>query len=400
MRPVFALILATSTWATTCSTPPPCEALAPDLTVVLAEALETQLPGDESGDLRPVRMKLRTLLYGRSPGPEFIWHASPAAKIHPGDLFYLEESAQSNFRVQLCGFSTRYIESFHGERVKFFRELAAGEHTQASLRVHTRDHNYEPLPGVTVLLVNAAKRFESNTDAKGEAAWEAIPPGRYTMTLTKPHFSIKEAPSTIDVVPGACLQRAADLQANFSLSGAIQTTNNKPVGNLPVQLTRETGETESRTETDDLGRFAFPNVAPGEYTLVAGVGTPYPATYYPGVPNRELARKIIVGPGEDALPLQLTVPNPRRTRTLSLRIPQAANSFRLAPRIALSKGQLYEQKWSQSDHTITAVIDAAEPFTFRLSAWPDNTKFEISEEITIPAGNENLTLPVRLFVPK
>jgi hypothetical protein len=253
---------------------------------------------------------------------------------------------------------------------------------------------------VTVLLANAAKRFESNTDAKGEVAWEAIPPGRYTMTLTKPHFSVKEAPGTIDVVPGACLQRTADLQANFSLSGAIQTPDNKPVGNLPVQLTRETGQTESRTETDELGQFAFPNVAPGEYTLVAGADTPYPATYYPGVPNRELARKITVGPGADALPLQLTIPHPRRTRTLSLRIPQAANSFRLAPRIALSKGKLYEQKWSQSDRTITAVIDAAEPFTFRLSAWPDNTKFEISEEITIPAGNENLTLPVPLFVPK
>ena len=150
----------------------------------------------------------------------------------------------------------------------------------------------------------------------------------------------------------------------------------------------------------DLGRFAFPNVAPGEYTLVAGLGTPYPATYFPGVPNRELARTITVGPGEDAPPLQLTIPHPRRTRTLSLRIPQASNSFRLAPRIALIKGQLYEQKWSQSDRTITAVIDAAEPFTFRLSAWPHNTEFEISEEITLPAGNENISLPVPLFVPK
>lgn len=400
MRPVLALLFAATIWATTCATPPPCEVLAPDLTVVLAEAIETQLPGDGSGDLRPVRMKLRTLLYGRSPGTEFIWHASPAAKIHPGDLFYLEESAQSNFRAQLCGVSSHYIESFHRERVKFFRELAAGEHTQASLRLFAQDHRYEHLPGVTVHLANPARRFETITGTKGEAALDTIPPGRYTMTLTKTHFSIKEAPGAIDIVPGACLRRFVYLQANFSLSGVIQTPDNKPVGNLPVQLTRETGRTESQTETDDVGQFRFPNVAPGEYTLVAGVGTPYPPTYFPGVPNRELARKIIVGPGEDAIPLQLTIPHPRRTRTLSLRIPQAADSFRLAPRIALSKGQLYEQKWSQSDHTITAVIDAAEPFTFRLSAWPHNTEFQISEEITLPAGNENISLPVPLFVPK
>ena len=400
MRQVFALIFATTTWATTCGIPPPCEALAPDLTVVLAEAIETQLPGDESGELRPVRMKLRTLLYGRSPGTEFIWHAWPAAKIHPGDLFYLEESAQSNFRAQLCGVSSHYIESFHGKRVKFFRELAAGEHTQASLRLFAQDHSSEHLPGVTVRLANPARRFETITNTKGEAALDTIPPGHYAVTLTKTHFSIKEAPAAVDIVPGACLRRFVYLQANFSLTGAIQTPDNKPVDNIPVQLTRKTGETESRTETDDLGRFAFPNVAPGEYTLVAGLGTPYPATYFPGVPNRELARTITVGPGEDAPPLQLTIPHPRRTRTLSLRIPQASNSFRLAPRIALIKGQLYEQKWSQSDRTITAVIDAAELFTFRLSAWPHNTEFEISEEITLPAGNENIPLPVPLFVPK
>ena len=263
-----------------------------------------------------------------------------------------------------------------------------------------QDQRSEHLPGVTVRLVNAAGRFEAITTIQGEAALDAIPPGHYAMTLTKTYFSIKEAPGAIDIVPGACLRRFVYLQANFSLSGAIQTPDDKPVGNLPVQLARESGETETQTMTDELGQFAFPHVNPGEYTLVAGVGTPHPATYYPGVPNRELARQITIGPGEDAAPLQLTIPHARRTRTLSLRIPQAADSYRMAPRITLYKGPLYVQKWSQADRTITAIVDAAEPFTFRLSAWPQSAKIESSEEITIPAGNENLTLPVQLQLAK
>jgi hypothetical protein len=400
MRPAFALLFATTTWALTCGTPPPCSALTPDLTVLLAEAMETHLPVQDSGKLHPVRMKLRTLLYGRSPGAEFVWYAWPSAKIHPGDVFYLEENAQSNFRAQLCGVSGGYYEPEHGERVKFFRELAAGEHTQATLRVHASDHNSARIPGVSMLLANAARRLDSTTNTRGEAAWDAIPPGRYALTISKQHFSIKEAPGAIEVVPGACLQRFAYLRANFSLTGTIQTPDGKHVGNLPVQLVRETGATDSATETDENGRFTFPHVNPGEYTLVAGTGTPYPATYYPGVPNRELARTIAVGPDADTRPLQLWIPHPRPTRTLSLRIPNATAAYRIRPNIAVVKGTLYEQKWNQADRIITAVITATEPFTFRLGALPEKTSFEISEEITIPAGNESLTLPVPLQAPR
>ena len=88
MRLALALLTAAGVWATSCSVLPPCASLRPGLTVALAEVLEDH-PASSSA---PIRLKLRTLAYGPSPGAEFTYPAAESEEVRTGDLYYIEGS--------------------------------------------------------------------------------------------------------------------------------------------------------------------------------------------------------------------------------------------------------------------------------------------------------------------
>jgi protocatechuate 3,4-dioxygenase beta subunit len=58
------------------------------------------------------------------------------------------------------------------------------------------------------------------------------------------------------------------------VTGAVFSTDGKPVTNIPVTLAnKEHGDFEQGTQTDSAGRFTFERVVPGAYTVSVGRGT-------------------------------------------------------------------------------------------------------------------------------
>jgi len=76
MRLVALLLIAVDSWAITRRQPIPCFRITLGLTVLPAEVLEACLAEDlPKGEwkLVPVHMKVKSLIYGKSPGKEFAW---------------------------------------------------------------------------------------------------------------------------------------------------------------------------------------------------------------------------------------------------------------------------------------------------------------------------------------
>lgn len=218
MRLLAALIFAVNAWPTTCATPPPCSVITPGLTVLLAEAAETRLADPaENRDwmLVPVHMKLRTLLYGKSPGREFTFHASAVNNIRAGDVFYVEAASLKDFRFRVCGISGPYDENAHAPRVKYFREFSEGKHREASLLIGAIDHQHRALPGVEVHLFSRSAIMNIQTNARGRAEWKSLPPGRYRISATKQDYSLIDpggALTSIEIPIGGCLRREVTLR--------------------------------------------------------------------------------------------------------------------------------------------------------------------------------------------
>lgn len=294
MRLLAVLLLATNAWGTSCGILPPCYAVTPGLTVVLAEALETRIAEQDSRNefelkLVPVRMKLRMLIYGKSPGEEFTFQVAATHAVRAGDRFYIEANSASDYRVSSCCISGSNDEQTHGSRVQYFRELSAGQHRETSLQIHVREQIHGGLEGVSIGLSSPSDSRAGETDNEGRAEWKDLLPGRYNLLATKQDYLLvepAEALAAVEIVAGACLQRFINMEPRFKLSGIVRTPDGKPGSGIDLRLEQLFDSAVARTASDALGQFTFFDISPGEYTLVAGDGkdnrSPYPTTYYPG----------------------------------------------------------------------------------------------------------------------
>lgn len=398
----MGVLLGLPAWGTSCGILPPCAAVRPGLTVVLAEALESRLavPGDDKNySVHPIRMKLRTLVYGRSPGAEFVWNGWESQDVHAGDLFYLEATA-GDFRAGICGISGPFSEQLHPERVTFFRQLASGKPQHASFRLRVDDAQTGPLTGATATLATAAERVQARPDGNGSLFWPELQPGSYRLKVERQHYTLQEEPKLpepITLLAGACGQEFVRMRANFHLQGIVRTPDGTPARDVPLHLVP--GGITANTDTE--GRFRLEHMAPGDYMLQAGEReyhpSPYPATFYPGVPNPELAATIRVDPSGQEQNLQFTVPAPMPVRTIKLMVPRPAKTpaDRFRPRLNAMGNSLYSQSWSEPDSTITALVRADVPFEGKVvSISYQPLRIQASKAISLPPGKVDLTLTI------
>ena len=187
------------------------------------------------------------------------------------------------------------------------------------------------------------------------------------------------------------------MQANFHIQGIVRTPDGTPARDVPLHLVPG-GITAN---TDAEGQFRLERVAPGDYKLQAGEReyhpSPYPVTFYPGVPNPELAATIRVDPSGQEQNLQFTVPAPRPARTIKLMVPRPANTpaDRFRPRLNAKGNSLYSQSWSEPDSTITALVRADVPFEGKVvSITYQPLRIQASKPISLPPGKAAVTLTI------
>lgn len=399
MRPALALLFAATTWATSCSTLPPCTALAPDLTVAIAEILETPLPAGDAPV--PVRMRLKTLIYGRSPGAEFTFLLRSSSNLPIGSLFYIE--SRQPLQTEICGLSGPYNARQHNERIRVFRKLAAAPAQKAAFHVHASGRLSNSLSGVHLTLRNRSDVRHKTTDIEGNARWRGLPPDRYTLSASHTDLQVEDPEQTLDsfdILPGSCTGRYVTMLPPYSLTGVARTPDNHPAQGLPVYLKDSAGASIADTTSGPTGAFTIRHLPAGTYTLFAGDSpghrSPYPPYLYPGVTSESAATTLKLGPGHQVVPLQIYVPTPAPVRTIQLKLSRPLGPMEV-PILSAGPATIYTRTWSADRTVCTLTIPAAQPLTGSLKLFPSRlAPFEFS----IAAGTELVTIPVQLQLAK
>jgi len=179
------------------------------------------------------------------------------------------------------------------------------------------------IPGVTVdvsaLDGSGDTVYHATTDSAGLFRVPNLPAGKYEARFVRPGFG--DPQSDDDTVrafgigaAGDSVRVAAELTPRSTLRGRLLDPDGRPMPAVRVQLLRLRYLGAYGTDTDAEGRFAFENVRPTAYTIVARpadsrdippplahIGEPvfWAATYYPGVIDRLQAVPIAIPAGAD-----------------------------------------------------------------------------------------------------
>jgi predicted AAA+ superfamily ATPase len=129
------------------------------------------------------------------------------------------------------------------------------------------DTDGAPLADVTVQLTPGGESIVTGSD--GTFAFSQLPSGRYTVKPLRADYTFSPTGRTVtlsgDDVTGLEFmgKKMIGPPETFALSGSVKTEDNEPLSG--VRVTAEPGMAESTTDTD--GRYAFPSLPKGTYTI-------------------------------------------------------------------------------------------------------------------------------------
>jgi serine-aspartate repeat-containing protein C/D/E len=157
-----------------------------------------------------------------------------------------------------------------------------------------------PAPGVagvtvTLLDANGAVVATTVTDAAGAYGFTNLRPGSYSMQVVEPADKAFTKPTMGDTAGDSNVNRTTGKSQPFTLTsgmndpsidaglvevGAVagvvyvdanrnkaQDVNERPIGNVTLELVDKTGTVVATTTTDANGKFLFPKVPVGDYTV-------------------------------------------------------------------------------------------------------------------------------------
>ncbi len=182
----------------------------------------------------------------------------------------------------------------------------------------------EPI-GRALVRVNRFPQRTTFSDGEGHFEIDGLGPGHVNMSAQKPGF-VNEHEASIQ--PATWVDIGSNTGAvvlklipQGAIYGRATDASGQLVEHVPVRLSsrsvregRKHWEQRGMTETDEDGRFRFPNLLPGAYYLATGpsnVGTQllaadekpktgFALVYYPGVPDLSSASPIQLNAGQQA----------------------------------------------------------------------------------------------------
>jgi protocatechuate 3,4-dioxygenase beta subunit len=184
-----------------------------------------------------------------------------------------------------------------------------------------------PVAGAQVQALSAGGTFETTTDAEGRYEIASVPPDSYTVAARANGFVDgyfgQNAGAALGlgaqvIVRGGQATAGIDLalQPGGRISGRVLSSKGDGVAGVEIELMPHTPQADAGrgvvawAQTADDGSYALVDVAPGDYVVRAYLGrdaaTPdatslvYAATFFPGVPNRELAQPLRVYAGQES----------------------------------------------------------------------------------------------------
>lgn len=195
-------------------------------------------------------------------------------------------------------------------------------------RVRDAESNL-PIAGASVTLVPTSPRPSSRgliprqafTDDDGRFTFEALVPGRFSISAQKTGFALDSSDTrTINVAAGRSIVGIElALRKAGLITGRILDARGDPLSGIRVvasrrisgQGDRAVGMMAHASETNDLGDFRIAGLPAGEYVVIATPLPPPPfdqapaaadtvlaPTFYPGTTDRDAAHVVTIGWGE------------------------------------------------------------------------------------------------------
>jgi hypothetical protein len=131
----------------------------------------------------------------------------------------------------------------------------------------------EPLTDATLTLTGAVGDVvaATATDERGQYAFDDLVPGAYTLAVSAP--SRPPAALGVEVADGRPTVRDVELRSGARAEGVARNTSGSLVPDARVTLLDAGGNVAAVATTGPDGRYAFENLAEGDYTVIA---TGYP----------------------------------------------------------------------------------------------------------------------------
>lgn len=235
-------------------------------------------------------------------------------------LVYAEERADGRLYTSACT-ATKPLAGA-GADLSFIRGLAIAPPLAAiygSVEFGGRDFKDssfrpEPAVGLRVIAEGGGLRRETMTDARGDFAFEGLPPGSYSVRPLYPeHARGYVDPTPFELRAGQCREVGYLPWWDGRIRGRVVAPDGRPVAGLRVWLISPELDVSVRANlmhstwvmTGADGSFELTNVPPGRYQLVVNLtgdagDNPYgyARTFYPGVEDRARASLIELGGGE------------------------------------------------------------------------------------------------------
>ncbi|GHF68794.1 EmrB/QacA subfamily drug resistance transporter [Amycolatopsis bartoniae] len=157
-----------------------------------------------------------------------------------------------------------------------------------------RSRGGQPVGGATLVLTDFRGEVVASVVTGGDGWYhvEDLPGGTYTLTVAAPaHRPTAAAVSTVD---GEEAVHDVELDSAAELAGVVRTGRGRPVPEAQVTLLDVAGEVVATTYSDEEGRYRFPDVPAGDYTLVTSGFAPVSAPLAVR-PGRLVSRDVEVG---------------------------------------------------------------------------------------------------------
>jgi hypothetical protein len=224
----------------------------------------------------------------------------------------------------------------------FAAQLPSGNSSRISGRV-TDSASGAPISGARVTLMMLVdvpggtfgrQPRQSTTDANGSFVFDGLESGRYDLRIEKAGFA-----SYPDVFGDAPIERltvdasSTDPQLRVALNkgavvaGRIMNSSGEPEADLQVSALRRTDKAGpvgfvqfGSAQTNDLGEFRMASLPSGEYRIVAaaqqrgpfdvirtGSSSTFAPTFFPGTPDQDAARSVILAPGQTVAGIEFTM---------------------------------------------------------------------------------------------
>jgi hypothetical protein len=190
----------------------------------------------------------------------------------------------------------------------------------------------DPVPNVSLKLRSHIDRFETSTDSNGVYSFYDVHAGEYRFTANlPPRTELTQKTLTGGLPPfkipdGACFEYNVDALPTGHIRGSVLGANGKPLPLASVELYRAGSYQDSKpglwAYQGDTGVFEFDHVGPGDYIMVFNranrkdPNSPYPRTFYPGVPDVSDAQQIHLDDGQQLTKLNLRLKQGLPTRQI------------------------------------------------------------------------------------